>query len=66
LVTKFIYNETQDTYTCPQGSILKTTGTWHKKTKARDSHQYKNTAHPIAKPAQYNTSVPAKPMDEEK
>jgi len=41
LVTKFIYNETQDTYTCPQGSILKTTGTWHKKTRERDSHQYK-------------------------
>lgn len=41
LVTKFTYNETEDTYTCPQGSILKTTGTWHKKTRERDSHQYK-------------------------
>lgn len=39
LVTKFIYNESDDTYTCPQGSILKTQGTWH--TKARDYTPYR-------------------------
>jgi transposase len=33
LVTKFTYNADQDTYTCPQGSTLTTTGTWHKKTR---------------------------------
>lgn len=38
VVTNFIYNEAQDTYTCPQGSILKTQGTWH--TKARDYTPY--------------------------
>jgi hypothetical protein len=26
----FIYNEEADTYTCPQGIILRTNGTWHK------------------------------------
>lgn len=41
LVNKFTYNEAADTYTCPQGSILNTTGTWHKKTRERDSHQFK-------------------------
>lgn len=41
VVTKFSYNPEADTYTCPQGSTLKTTGTWHKKTRERDSHQFK-------------------------
>jgi len=40
LVTKFTYNSADDSYTCPQGSILRTTGTWHKKTRERDSHQF--------------------------
>ena len=39
LVTQFIYNEAEDTYTCPQGSTLKTQGTWH--TKARDYTPYR-------------------------
>ena len=41
LVDKFIYNKEEDTYTCPQGSTLRTTGTWHKKTRERDSYQFK-------------------------
>lgn len=49
LVTQFIYNEAEDTYTCPQGSILKTTGSWHKKTRERDSHQYKKYRTPDCK-----------------
>lgn len=49
LVTQFTYNETEDTYTCPQGNILKTTGTWHKKTRERDSHQYKKYRTPDCK-----------------
>jgi len=49
LVTKFVYNKADDTYTCPQGSILKTTGTWHKKTRERDSHQYKKYRTPDCK-----------------
>lgn len=39
LITKFTYNEADDTYTCPQGSTLKTQGTWH--TKARDYTPYR-------------------------
>lgn len=39
MITRFVYNEEEDTYTCPQGSTLKTQGTWH--TKARDYTLYK-------------------------
>jgi transposase len=49
LVTKFQYNAQEDTYTCPQGSILRTTGTWHKKTHERDSHQFKKYRTPDCK-----------------
>lgn len=31
-VPKFVYNKEQNTYTCPQGQTLATTGGWHKKT----------------------------------
>lgn len=41
LVTQFTYNKENDTYTCPQGETLNTTGTWHKKTRERDSHLFK-------------------------
>ena len=41
LVDKFVYNTDDDTYTCPQGETLHTTGTWHKKTRERDSYQFK-------------------------
>jgi radical SAM protein with 4Fe4S-binding SPASM domain len=41
VVTKFVYHPIDDTYTCPQGSTLTTTGTWHKKTRERDSYQFK-------------------------
>lgn len=49
LVTRFIYNKESDTYTCPQGSTLKTSGTWHKKTRERDSYQYKKYRTPDCK-----------------
>lgn len=49
LVTKFIYNETDDTYTCPEGKTLTTTGSWHKKSRARDSYQYKKYRTPECK-----------------
>ncbi|MGM8363834.1 transposase, partial [Flavobacterium sp. ARAG 55.4] len=32
LVSKFSYDRAINTYTCPQGQILSTTGSWHKKT----------------------------------
>jgi transposase len=49
LVTKFFYNSQDDTYTCPQGSVLKTTGTWHKKSRERDSHLFKKYRTPECK-----------------
>ncbi|WP_348799028.1 transposase [Flavobacterium adhaerens] len=41
MVAKFVYDKIADTYTCPQGEILTTTGRWHKKTKERDSYEFK-------------------------
>jgi radical SAM protein with 4Fe4S-binding SPASM domain len=41
LVSNFTYNPSEDTYTCPQGQTLRTTGAWHKKTRERDSYQFK-------------------------
>lgn len=32
---KFIYNESNDTYTCPQGKTLNTNGNWYQKSKQR-------------------------------
>ena len=49
MVTEFIYNKEADTYTCPQGETLTTTGTWHKKTRERDSHQFKKYRTPKCK-----------------
>lgn len=48
LVTKFIYNKSDDTYTCPQGHILRTQGTWHKKT-STNSYQFKKYRTPACK-----------------
>lgn len=41
LATNFIYNKQTDTYTCPQGETLKTTGTYHTKKRSSNSHQFK-------------------------
>ncbi len=41
LVDKFTYNETDDTYTCPQGQTLQTKGSWHKKTREKDNYLFK-------------------------
>ncbi len=41
MVQNFIYNTESDTYTCPAGNTLTTTGTWHKKSRERDSYAYK-------------------------
>lgn len=40
LVAKFTYNESDDTYNCPQGETLKTTGRWHKKTGRTEQSGY--------------------------
>ena len=39
-VTKFIYNKEENTYTCPQGATLSTTGRWHKKTGRTEESGY--------------------------
>ena len=39
-VSKFVYNKAQNTYTCPQGQTLTTTGRWHKKTGRTDQSGY--------------------------
>lgn len=40
LVSKFIYNKENNTYTCPQGQTLTTTGRWHKKTTDGEKTSY--------------------------
>lgn len=49
MVSKFIYNAELDTYTCPSGSTLSTIGTWHKKTRERDSYHFKKYRTPDCK-----------------
>lgn len=41
LATNFIYNKETDTYTCPQGQTLSTTGTWHAKRRSSSTHKFK-------------------------
>jgi transposase len=40
-VSKFVYSNETDTYTCPAKQTLKTTGAWHKKTREKDSYEFK-------------------------
>ena len=40
LVAQFQYNKADDTYTCPQGETLKTTGRWHKKSGRTEQSGY--------------------------
>ena len=49
MVSKFKYNSESDTYTCPAGSTLSTSGNWHKKTRERDSYQFKKYRTPDCK-----------------
>lgn len=40
LVSNFIYSKEENTYTCPQGQTLTTTGKWHKKTGRTEESGY--------------------------
>ena len=40
LVSKFIYNKENNSYTCPEGKTLTTTGRWHKKTGRTEDSGY--------------------------
>jgi hypothetical protein len=53
LLAKFLYNTIDDTYECPQGETLKTTGRWHKKTDAQSKvdTNLRNTVLQLVKPA---------------
>lgn len=59
LVAQFLYDKASDTYTCPMNQTLKTTGTWHKKTRDKDSYDFKNTERQPARNVQQNRTVPA-------
>ena len=42
MIQHFQYNKESDTYTCPQGETLSTTGKWHNKKRSEDiSYQFK-------------------------
>ena len=51
LVAKFEYSKFDDTYKCPQGEILKTTGRWHKKSgrTEQNGYQFKKYRTPACK-----------------
>ena len=49
MVSKFVYNTESDSYVCPAGSTLNTSGTWHKKSRERDSYQFKKYRTPDCK-----------------
>ena len=49
LVAKFKYSKQTDTYLCPGGETLKTTRRWHKKTREKDSYQFKKYQTPASK-----------------
>jgi len=43
-VENFQYNHAENTYTCPQGHVLTTNGTWHKTNTGSRFQQFKTTA----------------------
>lgn len=67
VVTHFAYNQKSDSYTCPQGKILNTTGTWHKKTRDRKtSYNYKKYRTPECKSCPVKNSAQEEQAEEEK
>jgi len=67
LVAKFSYNEADDTYTCPQGETLKTTGRWHKKTGRTENsgYQFKKYRTPACKECPVKHLCTARPAGRE-
>ena len=49
LVSNFQYDHSTDSYTCPQGETLKTTGRWHKKSSSKESYEFKKYRTPKCK-----------------
>jgi transposase len=67
LVAKFIYNKVDDTYTCPQGETLKTTGRWHKKSgrTEQSSYQFKKYRTPACRVCPVKHLCTARPAGRE-
>jgi transposase len=67
LVAKFIYNKADDTYTCPQGATLKTTGRWHKKSgrTEQSGYQFKKYRTPSCKECPVKHLCTARPAGRE-
>jgi transposase len=42
LIRNFTYNEKNDTYTCPQGQILRTNGNWYEKNRTKYHYKVKH------------------------
>jgi hypothetical protein len=66
LVAQFQY-KSDDTYTCPQGEILKTTGRWHKKSGRTEQSGYQFKITPACKNCPVNhlcTSRPGREIDQ--
>ena len=49
LVANFKYDKASDYYTCPENQILQKTGRWQKKTRERDSYEFKKYRTPAYK-----------------
>lgn len=49
VVTHFVFNKEEDTYTCPQGQTLRTTGTWHNKTREKSPYRFRKYRTPECK-----------------
>jgi transposase len=67
LVAKFKYNTLDDSYTCPQGETLKTTGRWHKKSgrSENSSYQFKKYRTPACKECPVKHLCTARPAGRE-
>jgi transposase len=67
LVAQFLYNKIDDTYTCPQGETLKTTGRWHKKSgRTQESgYQFKKYRTPACKECPVKNLCTARPAGRE-
>lgn len=67
LVAQFQYNKSEDTYTCPQGEILKTTGRWHKKSgrTEQSGYQFKKYRTPACKDCPVKHLCTARPAGRE-
>jgi hypothetical protein len=67
LVAKFIYNKTDDSYTCPNGETLKTTGRWHKKSwrTEQSGYQFKKNRTPACREYPVKNLCTARPAGRE-